>query len=135
MSGIASQRRHLARLLVLSTYYPAILAQSALNSTGSSNRDDPSLRCRDARWTDVLAFFIGNYVAHAATIKSPPGCPSIFSAFYVFLSLASPTFGLKRGMNAIMSRAILADTELQTAARARALCMVVERPPVGYRSS
>ncbi|KAI9769223.1 MAG: hypothetical protein M1840_004352 [Geoglossum simile] len=56
------------------------------------------------------------------------------SATSIFIALAFPTYGLQRGIHAITSLAVFADTELKTAARARALCMVVERPLGQYES-
>src|SRR6187549_2753147 len=34
---------------------------------------DCNLLCRPARWTDVIVFYLANYVTHAATVISRPG--------------------------------------------------------------
>jgi hypothetical protein len=40
---------------------------------GFTNHDDPNLLCMPPSWTDLAIFFLGNYVAHAATVVSRPG--------------------------------------------------------------
>ena len=77
---------------------------------------------------DLVTFYLGNYIAHAATTKSLPG-ESTFERFCTIVAtLLYPVSGAIRGASAIVSGAIFADTDLQTAARAGALCMVVEEP-------
>jgi hypothetical protein len=109
------------------------------NSTSSyqDNHDDPNLSCVPTQWTDVATFFIGNYFAHAATVKSEPG-----EGFFSFViaavgALFVPASGLVRGINAIIRnakfkrrsfwKALFRDPDYQTAAQAGALCMVVRR--------
>jgi hypothetical protein len=131
---------YLISLLVLLTSQSAVFAQDTFNGTASpspqiisSNGD--YLVCGATRWTDILIFILGNYFAHAATIKNPPGLTTLPSIWNFILAISFPTYGLHRGIQAIMSRAIFADTELQTAARPGALCMVVERPRERLKSS
>lgn len=40
---------------------------------GTTNHGNPKLICLPTKWTDVIVFFLGNYVAHAATIRLEPG--------------------------------------------------------------
>jgi hypothetical protein len=103
---MSSQHMRLVCLLILSTCCRAILAQGTLNSTTPLSREfsrfgDGGLLCRAARWTDVLTFSLGNYVAHAATIRSQPDSPTVSRALIILVALAFPTFGLQRGIGAI----------------------------------
>src|SRR5947207_2299107 len=95
-----------------------------------SNHGDPNLLCRSTKWSDIVIFFLGNYVAHAATTLTLPGQSPLSAAVTVIAALLFPTSGVIRGAKTILSFAITAKTDLQTAARAGALCMVVEDPHV-----
>ena len=79
-------------------------------------------------WTNVAIFFLANFVARAAIVKFVPG-ESALSAFVapVFVLLL-PAGGNSRDLDAVYQRAVFADTPLKTAARAKALCMVVRNP-------
>ncbi|KAK0509327.1 hypothetical protein JMJ35_008698 [Cladonia borealis] len=85
----------------------------------------PSLLCTPTRWTDVAIFFLANYVAHAATIKSLPGEPTLATLLVHIAALMFPLSGILRGVRAIRQFAILSDTPLRTAAKAEALCVVI----------
>ena len=95
---------------------------------GFTHRGNCNLLCRPAIWTDILVFFIGNYVAHAATVISRPGQSILASVLNVATALLFPGGGIRSGVEAIWSLAKFAPTDLQAAARAGALCAVVERP-------
>lgn len=95
--------------------------QTKLNSEGDAN-----IVCRPAKWTDILIFFVGNYLAHAATTKTMPGQSPLTSCRVILAALLFPTSGVFRGFGAIRTRAIFAETELQMAARAGALCMIIK---------
>ena len=86
---------------------------------------DLQVLCTPSKWTDVAKFLLANYVAHAVTVKSVPGESFISVLKNVVCSLLFPVSGVKRGVDAIYQRAILAKTPLDAAARAGALCMVV----------
>ena len=79
----------------------------------------------NSTWTNVAIFSLANFIARAATVKFVPG-ESALSAFvapvFILLLPASSNF---RGLFAVYQRAVFADTPLKTAARAKALCMVV----------
>jgi len=92
---------------------------------GTSNHGDPNLICKPTTWTDIIVFFLGNYLAHAATIKSLPGEYAGSFSFAVVVALLFPPTGMARGLSAIFSFSKLSKTDLQSAARAGALCMVV----------
>jgi hypothetical protein len=51
----------------------AAMNETATVPTNDSNHGDPNLLCRPSRWTDIATFFLGNYIAHAATIMTIPG--------------------------------------------------------------
>jgi hypothetical protein len=92
---------------------------------GASNHGDPRLLCLPTGWADVVVFFLGNYFAHAATVVSLPGESPVATALSVVLALLCPVTGLGRGLLALKSLAKFAETDLQQAARAGALCHVV----------
>ena len=93
--------------------------------TGTSNHGDPELLCLPTKWTDVIIFFLGNYLAHAATLRSVPG-RSMFQSFFAMLgALFFPVSGVTLGVRGITSLAAFAKTDLQVAARAGALCKVI----------
>ena len=89
---------------------------------------DLQVLCTPSKWTDVAKFLLANYVAHAVTVKSVPGESFISVLKSIACSLLFPVSGVRRGVNAIYQRAILAKTPLEAAARAGALCMVVRSP-------
>ncbi|KAM0302176.1 hypothetical protein ACHAO8_011611 [Botrytis cinerea] len=109
------------------------------------NNNDPNPICVPTRWTDIATFFIGNYFAHAATVKLHPG-ESALPAILAFVSaLLLPTSGLIRGLNGVLrhasfrkrgfGKAFSRGSDYQTAVAAGALCMVVRtkfwRPQTG----
>jgi hypothetical protein len=92
---------------------------------GTSDHNGPNLLCTPSGWQDIIIFFLGNYLAHVATIISLPG-ESANSRIRVSLaSLFFPVSALLRGLSTILTRASFGRTDLQEAARAGALCMVV----------
>ncbi|ORX98036.1 hypothetical protein BCR34DRAFT_641363 [Clohesyomyces aquaticus] len=58
---------------------------------GLSTHGDPHLLCRPSRLSDVASFFLGNYVAHAATLKSLPGQPIFQSLLDLQFALLFPS--------------------------------------------
>lgn len=92
---------------------------------GTSNHGNANLICTPSTWTDIATFFLANFVAHAATVKSVPGESGLPALLALVLALLLPAMGVRRGLSAIYQRAVLADTPLKTAARAGALCIVV----------
>lgn len=73
----------------------------------------------------MATFFLGNFVAHVATVKSIPGEKLPVTVCNLILALLFPTSGLMRGLNAIARCVRLGETELDKACRAGALCVVV----------
>ena len=92
---------------------------------GASDHGNPNLLCLPAKWSDILIFFLGNYVAHAATLRSLPGASIYETAVRTYGALIFPVSGIAVGMGGILSLANLAKTDLEVAARAGALCKVV----------
>ena len=95
---------------------------------GTTDHGDPHLLCIPAKWSDIALFFFGNYLAHAATVKSLPGEPAFSVLVAMVSALIYPTSGVFRGLDAILQSAIFCKSPLKTASRAGALCMVVRGP-------
>lgn len=91
-----------------------------------SNHGDPRLICRPTKWTDVIAFYLANYVLHIATVQKLPGESRGNYVVAALLALLIPTTGMARGMRAVFNRPIFGKSPLQKAARAQALYQVVE---------
>lgn len=129
---MASMRNlRLTGVIVLLTIISCIsAAPTSINSTEISSSPVCTNRvcCRSSKWLDILTFYTLNYLAHAATTRTKPGQSTLSTLLIVIYSLLFPISGALRGVHAIESRAIFADTDLQTAARAGALCMVVHVP-------
>ena len=101
---------------------------SLSEGTTSSNLE---VICTRTSWFTVAIFMLANYAAHATTIQFSPGEIFFSQAIATITSLLYPGAGVARGLNCI-ARGILVlccrfrkDTELQQAAAAGALCMVV----------
>ncbi|KAL7621654.1 hypothetical protein AAE478_008981 [Parahypoxylon ruwenzoriense] len=93
-----------------------------------SNHGSPNLLCTPASWTDVALFYLGNYAAHAATVRTSPGEALLDTIVNVFAILLFPQAGAMKGLNAIFRCAVLERSPLQRAARSGALCMVIRTP-------
>jgi hypothetical protein len=81
--------------------------------------------CVPSKWSDVAAFFLANYVTHAATVKSLPGEPTVSSLVIIFFTLLFPASGVMRALSAISQSAVFYSDPLTAATRAGALCMVI----------
>lgn len=93
---------------------------------GTSNHGDPHLLCTPTKATDIAAFFLGNYLAHVASMISLPGEAPIPVFLSMIATLFYPVSGVRRGIEAIKRRAILhRRTPLDTALKAGALAEVV----------
>jgi hypothetical protein len=122
----------LAQIVALLTFTNLSLAASTnstdcpVNIPGYSRHGSCDLLCKPASWEDIVLFYLGNYVAHAATVTTDPG-QSLFSSIATVVTvLMFPGAGIVKGLRAILSRAVFAPTELQQAARAGALYMVIK---------
>jgi len=92
---------------------------------GTSNHGTPGLICIPTKWTDIVIFYLANYAAHAATTRTLPGEPSHRFAAVVIGALFFPAAGAYRGILGILGFAKSGKSDLEVAARAGALCMVV----------
>ncbi|CZR56266.1 uncharacterized protein PAC_06154 [Phialocephala subalpina] len=95
---------------------------------GTSNHGTPGLLCTPTRWTDIVIFYLANYAAHAVTTRSLPGEGNSSVAMTVVIALFFPAAGAFRGILGIVSLAIFRSNDLEKAARAGALCMVIRTP-------
>ncbi|KAL9115808.1 MAG: hypothetical protein Q9227_000176 [Pyrenula ochraceoflavens] len=92
---------------------------------GSSDHGNPHILCIPQKATAVATFFLANYFAHVATVKSIPGQPLIPSVLDQILTLFFPGYGIIRGLSSIRARAVGRKKPLETALLAGALCEVV----------
>jgi hypothetical protein len=93
--------------------------------TGTVYKPAYNLLCLAAKPSDVFIFFAANYLAHAATVKSFPGESTAENIASLLFALLYPSSGIVRGLDAIFRHAVFTEHELQRAAQAGALCMVV----------
>jgi hypothetical protein len=121
-------------LLLLSALNVAAASPAARLQTRAVNEPVPSnnhgqagLVCGRTKWTDVLIFFLGNYIAHAATVVQSPGSSNEASCLKVIYALLFPVTGVNKGLWSIFSLATFSKTDLQTAAKAGALVKVVRK--------
>lgn len=104
-------------------------SDSANNGTAvAANSREPQVHCEPTNWYDICWFIFANYILHALSVRSLPGEKS-YSSFVIKVgSLLIPFAGLRRGLCLITRANAAADSDLQAAARARALCMVIRKP-------
>jgi hypothetical protein len=93
--------------------------------SGTTNHGDPNLLCTPVSWIDIINFFLGNYVAHAATVSSFHGEGKFSLILNAIAALLFPAYGLFRGITLIMTLAVFGNTEQEKALRAQALFMAV----------
>jgi len=86
---------------------------------------DDSVDCSPTTWTDILSFFLLNYVAHAATTPSPPGVNWWGSFQYPFISVLFPFAGLGRASSIIFNNAYYGVDDLGKALSVGALAVAV----------
>ncbi|KAL8402253.1 hypothetical protein RB596_008857 [Gaeumannomyces avenae] len=144
MITLSSQYIVLAFILLSST---AMLAQSnTRNDTANGgqtcpkdlpgftlNGNDCKVLCRSARWLDVFLFFVGNYVAHAATVPSRPGQSTFSTVVAILTALLLPGGGISHAISTIATFAVLKPTPLRAAASAGAICAVIKAPIINAR--
>jgi hypothetical protein len=113
---------HAAAVSTNNSEIPSVIS---CTKKGNSNT---TVCCRPSKWADILTFYSINYFAHAATTRTRPGQSTFSTLCIIALALLFPMSGALRGVEAIRSMAAFADTDLQKAAQAGALCMVVKVP-------
>lgn len=92
--------------------------------TTSSN---PQVYCEPSTWWDICWFVFTNYVLHALSVRSLAGENEYSSTVFKLCCLLVPYAGLRRGLCLISRASNLAGSDLQGAARANALCMVIRK--------
>lgn len=112
-------------------YASATPTSQTQNSTvdlpvGTSNHGDSKLICIPAKWSDIITFYLGNYVAHVITIISYPGASTMETIIAVISAFLLPGAGIFRALRAIFSKSRFAEDDLRAAARAGALCTLID---------
>lgn len=106
---------------------------------GTSNHGDPHILCPPTTWASIAVFFLGNYLAHAATVKLPPATSLLSNLRICFGALLMPAIGLVFALRAF-AQAIrgIGKSEAQKVGIAGGLCMYARssgwRPPGIVRS-
>ena len=107
-------------------------ARPASPSTGNnitlSDSSDGQLYCEKTTWYDICWFFFTNYLLHALSVRSLPGENVYTSTSFKLCCLLVPYTGVRRGLSLISRASSLTKDDLQAAARAGALCMVIRKP-------
>ncbi|KAL8904439.1 MAG: hypothetical protein Q9207_003268 [Kuettlingeria erythrocarpa] len=75
-----------------------------------------------------MGFIFANFILHALSVRSLPGERSLTSTVFKFCCFLTPFTGVRRGLCLILRSSNLAGNDLQSAARANALCMVIRSP-------
>ncbi|KAL8716203.1 MAG: hypothetical protein Q9220_000108 [cf. Caloplaca sp. 1 TL-2023] len=107
---------------------PAISPRSKDNGTITHEADGSQVWCQPTHWYDILWFFFANFILHALSVRSLPGENAFSSTVFKFCCLLIPYTGVRRGLCLIYRAGNLANNDLQAAARANALCMVIRAP-------
>ena len=98
----------------------------SLAATEFIDHGDPNLICTAATPWSAFLFFLVNFLAHCATVKSHPAETAAGMAVAVTMALFIPSSGILRALDALFRHSRFSPgNELQKAARAGALCMVV----------
>ncbi|KAI4262619.1 MAG: hypothetical protein L6R42_002202 [Xanthoria sp. 1 TBL-2021] len=98
------------------------------NGTITTESDGSEVWCEPSQWYDVLWFWFANFLLHALSVRSLPGESWVSSTVFKFCCLLVPYTGVRRGLCLILRASNLAGYDLQAAARANALCMVIRGP-------
>lgn len=98
------------------------------NGTITNESDGTQVWCEPTQWYDILWFIFANFILHALSVRSMPGERSLVSTVFKFCCFLIPFTGVRRGLCLILRSSNFAGNDLQAAARANALCMVVRSP-------
>lgn len=123
-----NRTRHLlafACLLCFVTSLPAEKPPAVILPPRAFNHGDPRLLCTPTTLKDIVLVFSANYLAHVATVKLVPGARMSSIILTSLYALVFPYSGLTRGLESIFRRAVFSKTDLEMAAQAGALCIVV----------
>lgn len=107
---------------------PSLTPRGHMNASLTKENDGTEVWCQPAQWYDILWFIFTNFVLHALSVRSLPGERSFTSIVFKFCCFLVPYTGVRRGLCLILRASNFASNDLQSAARANALCMVIRSP-------
>ena len=99
--------------------------QPTLNGTHADNLPGNNIVCTPTNWYDIVWFYFANYIMHALSVRSLPGENLFTSIVFKLACLMIPYTGIRRGLCLISRASNIVRNDLQAAARANALCMIV----------
>jgi len=108
-------------LLAISSHALPLQSSSSYNSD-KEKRDN--IVCGAASWTDIVAFFLLNYVVHAGTIRHFPGDSTTTQIWWTACAFFVPFAGVWRACESIANARPFEKDALERAKYAGALCMV-----------
>ncbi|KAL8700223.1 MAG: hypothetical protein Q9224_001061 [Gallowayella concinna] len=108
--------------------WPNPASNNKTNGTLTTGTNGDEVWCESSQWYDVLWFFFANFLLHALSVRSLPGESYVSSTVFKFCCLLVPYTGVRRGLCLILRASNLAGNDLESAARANALCMVIRAP-------
>ena len=104
--------RHCAMLfLTLSTFLLASFALPLHSNDDSESATQVTRTCSLADYQSVLLFFFANYIAHAGTVPSVPGC-STRSLLWTTVSVFYPFSGLIRSITMLFYHCTITEDEI-----------------------
>ena len=118
----------LLALILQCSAWPSPAASNGPNGTITDESDGTQVWCQPTRWYDVVWFIFTNFILHALSVRSLPGEKSLTSTVFKFCCFLVPYTGVRRGLCLILRASNLAGNDLQSAASANALCMVIRSP-------
>jgi hypothetical protein len=93
--------------------------------TGARIYTNPGEICAPASWSNIIVFYLTNYLAHIATVRMAPDQSPWQKNEFGISCLFFPAIGLEKAIYYILGCSSLAREPLQKAARAGALFHVV----------
>ncbi|KAK7993002.1 hypothetical protein PG988_001796 [Apiospora saccharicola] len=92
---------------------------------GATNHNDPDVLCLPPEWTDYIALFYANYLAHAATLYSAPGASLTETLIATVTAFFVTGFGILKVIKRIfLHSATVRNDDLRRVARSGALVAV-----------
>lgn len=95
------------------------------NATVTVDENDSRLYCEKTNRYDICWFAFSNYALHALSVRSLPGENTYSTTAFKLCCLLIPYTGLRRGLCLLSRASNFAENDLQCAARANALCMII----------
>ena len=99
--------------------------KAPLNGTIADALPGNQVVCSSTNWYDLVWFYFANYILHALSVRALPGENQFTSLAFKLVCLLIPYTGLRRGLCLVARASNLTRHDLQAAARANALCMVI----------